>query len=233
VKLRLTRRNLILGLQLSIAISVLGKISIDPNSQEINDPTLKFPEQITLANWQQIDSQPFNDRAIPQSSDFKGRNIGGQIYHYTQNDRYLTITLRYLVDTNGDLRPVIKQKTGKIAPFVYEDTKVGEYGMYSDDRQAYLISCINPQGKTTVSSDRFRHNSLRYSLNFGRILDWFSGKGSILNKKCLWTHFALPLGNSTAEDLYPVLEAAWFDWDRWWSSHKSQLLIEKVGKREQ
>jgi cyanosortase A-associated protein len=214
VKLRLKKRNLVLGLQLLVAIAVLGKIMIDPASKEINDPTLKFPEKITLADWRQIDSQPLNDRSIPQSSDFQGRNIGGQIYHYTQNDRYLTITIRYLVDTNGDLRPVIKQTTGKITPFLYEDPNLGEYGMYSDDRQVYLISCINPQGKTTVTNDGFRHNSLRYSFNFDRILNWFSGQGSILNKHCLWVHFALPLGDSTPEYLYPVLKTAWFNWDR-------------------
>lgn len=214
------QRNWLLIIQLGIVGLVLGKLVVFPTQEQRKSHTpIVFPANVPLEQWQQVETNPISDGLIPKSEYFIGDNIGGQSYSYVAGDRSLEIKMRYLVDTNGDLKSYVKNYTGNIAPFLYEQANIGSYAMYPYEDKIYLTSCINPQGKTSISSDRFRNNSLRHSFNLRRILAWLTSQNGIVDRRCLWAYLSMPLDGDYPQDVDPLLEEAWFDWHQWWSQN--------------
>jgi len=99
---------------------------------------------------------------------------------------------------------------------------VGYYGVLTHEGKAYLSACINPRGESTVTEQQFRQSLYATDLQVGRILPWISGREPLLDRRCLWTLMSTPLpsGKNTdstaSEAAYKTLEAAWFNWFRWW-----------------
>ena len=212
-------RNYLLLAQLAVVLLVLGKLIISPTKENRPITPFIFPQTIPLEPWQQLSSKPLNDKLIPKSGYFAGENIGGHSYSYTWQNRSLEAKMRYLVNTNGDLKYYIKDYVGQLAPFLHEKEGVGVYSMYPYQDKVYLTACINPQGKTSINSDRFRHDGLRHTISLRRILIWLTTQHEIIDDRCLWAYLSIPLDNSPPEDIYPLLESAWFDWHQWWTQH--------------
>ena len=214
------RCNWLLIIQLAIVVLVLGKLIILPTKASKSRITpLVFPTHIPLQKWQQTETKALSGRTIPDSKYFIGDNLGGQSYSYIHQDRALEIKARYLVNTNGDLKSYVKQYTGAIAPFLREQEQIGSYVIYPYKDAVYLTACINPYGETSVTSDRFRHNSLRHSLNLIRIWRWLTSQNGVIDSRCLWVYLSMPLDNNSPEAVYPLLEAAWFDYYQWWAQN--------------
>ena len=214
------KRNWLLIIQLGIVGLVLGKSLFFPTQkdQKSHKPIV-FPAHVPLEKWQQVATNSISDRLVPQSGYFIGDNLGGQSYRYVADDRSLEIKMRYLVDTNGDLKSYVKNYTGNIAPFLHEQANIGSYAMYPYGNQVYLTACINPQGETSITSDRFRNNNLRHSINLRRIFAWLTSQNGIVDSRCLWAYLSMPLNRDSPEDVYPLLKEAWFDWHQWWSQN--------------
>ena len=70
-----------------------------------------------------------------------------------------------------------------------------------------------------MTSDRFRDHSLRHSLNLTRIWQWLTSTDGVIDSRCLWVELAMPLDNHSPDAIYPLLEAAWFDYHRWWTQN--------------
>ncbi len=202
-----------------LVILVLLKLVVYPTKENRSIAPINFPDRVPLGKWQQLESKSLADKLIPNSGYFVGENLGGYSYQYSLPDRSLTIEMRYLVHTNGDLKYFVKDYTGTIEPYLYEKPGIGFYSMYPGGDRVYLTTCINPYGDTSVTSDRFRRNSLHHAINLKRILIWLTSQHKIVDNRCLWAYLSMPVGDSPPEEDKPLLEDAWFDWHQWWTEN--------------
>ena len=215
--------NYLIAAQAFLVVFVLFKLVIYPSQENRSVVPINFPDSVPLDKWQQLESKSLEDKLIPDSGYFAGENIGGHSYKYSLPDRSLTIEMRYLVNTNGDLKYFVKDYTGSIEPYLYEQPGIGFYSMYPYGDRIYLTTCINPYGKTSVKSDRFRRNALRHAIDPKRILIWLTSQDKIIDNRCLWAYLSMPVRDSPPEAVYPLLEDAWFDWHQWWTENFKRL----------
>ena len=220
---RQTWHNYAIAVQAFVVVLVLLKLVIHPTKENRSVTSINFPESVPLGKWQQLESKSLEDKLIPKSGYFVGENVGGHSYKYSLSGGSLTIEMRYLVNTNGDLKYFVKDYTGSIETYLYEKPGIGSYSMYSRRDRVYLTTCINPYGETSVTSDRFRRNGLRHAINPKRILIWLTSQDTIVDNRCLWAYLSMPLQDSPPETVYPLLEDAWFNWHQWWTENYPKL----------
>ncbi|GAB4523364.1 MAG: hypothetical protein Tsb0014_00800 [Pleurocapsa sp.] len=216
--------RIILLIGIAIATSLtLGQSLVQSDKQSVRVAKYNFPESITLSQWDLLFTKPVNPNLVKLPAYITGTYISGKHYRYRQDEKHLEIEMRYLVDTDGDLKTFITSQTGELATALKEDGKGGFYSLYDDKNKAYLSACINPRGGSTVTSDRFKRNRLIYDTRINRIVPWLVGKADILDNRCLWAHLSLPLDRNTSTDeIYQMLETVWVDWYDWWRSHFPQ-----------
>lgn len=204
-----------LALIFSTGMLVLGKAILFPNPNKPKINTFVFPEQVPLGKWQPSVAIPIESLTKENSSLVAQKN-----YRYVKNDLPLDIQMRYWKDFyNADISAYIKENFAITSPTVMRQQKgVGYYGVGLDRQKAYLSSCINPRGNSTFTHSQFRNNRYLQDINFDRIMPILQGKEALLDHRCLWVHLSIPLGNSSPEATYQVLEQAWFDWYQWWQN---------------
>lgn len=192
----------------------LGKSFLHLEAQSPQFAHYQFPEAIVLSRWQ-FDSSRAIKSNFTQS--LSGELLTGKHYLYQQNRKYLEIEMRYVVDTQGDLKKLITNRTGELSPSLREDGAGGFYSVYADTDKVNLTACINPNGGSTVKSDRFRRNRILHDNHLKRIVPWLRGQKELLDKRCLWAHLSIPLDrNVSLDEQYRILETAWFDWYEYW-----------------
>lgn len=176
-----------------------------------------FPQVIPLADWAFADSQPIMPDQTPDSLDIPGEVVSGQRYHYHQGDAHLHIEMRYLAQTNGDLKALIKHQTGSLGTVLQSVEGVGEFSLFTQSAASQLDACINPRGTSTVTSDQFKRNRTLYDWQSGRFLGWILGQAPLHDNRCLWTRLTLSAAEAQKEgDLTQNLERVWLDWYPWW-----------------
>ncbi|MDZ7957544.1 MAG: cyanoexosortase A system-associated protein [Aulosira sp. DedQUE10] len=183
---------------------------------------LAFPATVVLSGNKMWESQALTDTVVQQSRQYDAV-ISGRRYRYRYQNIPLDIEMRYVVGTLGNVEGMIYNNTnlklpmGKIFQTVRQQPGVGYYGLFAYKNQAYLSSCINPQGESTVSTEQFLHNRHIYNLRFRRLLPWLLGEESFFDRRCLWAHLSTPVNNSDYQSAYQRIEKAWFDCYRWWN----------------
>ncbi|HEY9693942.1 MAG TPA: cyanoexosortase A system-associated protein [Oculatellaceae cyanobacterium] len=198
----------------AFAILVLGKVILDPSIVKDTSTTFEFPSVVPLPQWQLIES-----KALP------GRNLRmpGKQYRYIQNQLPLDIDIRYVIETDGNIKQLIGKhtsinfSTAEPTLRIRQQPGVGFYGVYVDQERAYLDACINARGSSTFTSEQFIDNRKRYELQFNRLLAYLIADQSLRERRCLWSHLSIPLNDSSTETAYHNLETAWFSWYKWWS----------------
>ena len=206
-KLRLPLLAVIFG----SVFCVLGKTILPPTAAKIT-PSV-FPTAVPLAAWQLEKSRPLATIAqIPEY--FSGRH-----YRYMQNDLPLDIEMRYMANTPGHVKYFIRSvlpSLNQLSLTLRQQEGVGFYYLFAYQQRAYLSTCINSRGGSTVTETQFQQNRYRYDINLGRLVPWLLGQQPFQDKRCLWAHLSIPLKNSASGDAYQTLEKAWFDWYQWW-----------------
>lgn len=199
----------------------LGRAIIVPTASKAKVPPFVFPSTVPLPGWQLNNSHSLT-APIADSNYLSGRH-----YLYNQNGQTLDIEIRYVVNTKGDVESFI-QNYSPIAGFpsqflltLRQQKGIGFYSLFTDKQRAYLSTCINSRGGTTVTVSQFRRNrdiyDNIYSMRFKeRLLPWLQGQGSIRDMRCLWAHLSTSVKDSSPEDAYQTLEKAWFSWYQWW-----------------
>jgi len=177
-----------------------------------------FPQVISLADWTLMDSQPLTLDQIPYSQDIPGDVVSGQRYHYRQDNADLQIEMRYLTDTNGDLKTLIKHQTGSLGAVLQSMKNVGDFSLFIQSSAGQLDACINPRGTSTVTSDQFKRNRTLYDWQSGRFLGWILGQSPLHDNRCLWTRMTLSI-NSASVELSPRLKTTWADWHQLWQQN--------------
>ncbi|MBD2345494.1 cyanoexosortase A system-associated protein [Anabaena subtropica] len=209
-----------LALIFGAGILVLGKSIFFPNTDKPKINTFVFPQEVPLGEWQA-------SVAIPVKSLTK-ENLDSSTqkhYRYFKNNLPLDIQMRYLENFyHADIGVYIKHNLGIESPTVVRQKKeVGYYGVGIDKQTAYLSSCINPRGGSTFTHPQFRNNRFSEDINLNRIMPILMGQEALLDKRCLWVHLSIPLGNSSPEEAYQLLEKAWFSWYQWWQPRFPKL----------
>lgn len=187
-------------------------------TRTIAAPTV-LADAIELPEWR---SQSPQSLPIPEA---KAKELrAAALYQYDQGDRQLNIEMRYLEKSDTSVRNLMLQY-GKATPTVpFENTvrhgQAGYYSLFTEGDTAYLSSCINPKGETTVTAAQFTQNRYAYDLRFDRAIPILLGQVSLQDSRCLWTYMTLAIAPNTADETaYPVLEAAWKHWQTHWQSH--------------
>lgn len=215
-------RTALLGITAIAIAFTLGKSVISPRLQSPQIADYTFPESIALSEWELLLSKPVNPDGIPNAASISGKFIAGKHYRYRQNEKYLDldIEMRYLVNTDGDVKIFILSHTGELSPGLRQDGKGGFYSLYSHEGKAYLHACINPRGGSTITSDHFKRNRMLNDTPIERILPWLLGQAELHDKRCLWAILSIPLDlDSSVEETYRTLETVWFDWHDWWRAN--------------
>lgn len=190
---------------------VLGKTSL-PSTAAKSAPFV-FPTTVPLPAWlpqkSAIVTAPITE--VPEY-------LYGKQYRYIQNELTLDIEMRYMVNTPGHVKYFIRSvlpSPGQLTYTLRQQKGVGFYYIFEHQRRAYLSTCINSRGGTTVTELQFQQNRYRYDIHLSRLLPWLVGEEPFQDKRCLWAQLSIPLNNSTG-DTYQTLEKAWFDWYQWW-----------------
>ncbi len=201
-----------LALIFSTGMLVLGKVILFPNPDKPKINTFVFPEEIPLAKWQPSVASP-----IKSLTKENPNLVAEKHYRYVKNDLPLDIEMRYLQNLyNVDIDAYIKQNFAiKSSAVMRQQEGIGYYGVGLDKQKAYLSTCINPRGNSTFTHTQFRNNRYK-DISFDRIMPILQGQEALLDKRCLWVHLSIPLGNSSPEVAYQVLEQAWLSWYQWW-----------------
>jgi cyanosortase A-associated protein len=202
-------------------ILVLGKSIIYPTNAingVVRPAAFTFPSAVPLPEWQPLASQPLNSPITPPLE-----LLARRLYRYEQKNLSLDIEMQYTIEKGGNIINFIRSYTTiplsaisvELRRDRYQPT-VGFYTLFVHQKRAYLISCINPLGNSTVTSPQFHRNRYTYDLKFERIVKWLFSRENIRDFRCLWTQISIPLNHISLEDAYPVLEKVWFAWYRWW-----------------
>ena len=168
-------RPIVLAITFVSTIFTLSKVTLDSNLGKYS--TFTFPATLPLANWKPLDSKALDNQNY-QDTGF----ISGRLYQYIQNDVPLDIEMRYEA-TNGEFKKFLEKYTAlkslpkKPLPITKYQQGVGYYILFTDKNKAYLGSCINPRGGTTVNYEQFSHNRNTYDLKLNRIFPWLIGSG--------------------------------------------------------
>lgn len=233
-------RTPLLILTFANILFVFGRLILDPNIGKRTVTPFVFPPVVSLPQWQLVASNPLKNQTVEQPP-FGKLIFPGRQYRYIQNDlpassgastarrslaplASLDIKMRYLVETDGDVKQFIKDNTAIRFLFdqpllvVRQQEGLGFYGLFVYEKRAYLDACINSRGGSTFTKEQFSDNRIKYDVQFNRLLPWLLGQQALHDKRCLWTHLSIPLNQSSPESAYLMLEKAWFSWYQWWST---------------
>jgi cyanosortase A-associated protein len=194
------------GVSLGILLSFL------PLSQ----PKIDFPDRVSLELTQgQLASIKSESLPVPKSLEAIARRYS---FSNFKIDSYY-ITNR----ASGDLPGLLKQVNDLTIPATKWKTKEssgkGYYAIFNHNGQAYLSSCINPQGDTTVDAGQFQRNRNRYNLNPSRFAFYALGLTDLRDKRCLWVTI------STPERSGADLEKIWLEWLDYWQPRFPKYFI--------
>ena len=210
----------LLAVNLTVVLFVLGKSILDPNFAK--GTPFDFPPEVSLPEWQFLENNPLkvNSKEGNVSSVFKA----GRKYRYFQNNIPLDIEMRYVVRTQGQVEQFITQHPSiqssppqEISGKMRQQQGIGFYTVFVHQERAYLSSCINPYGGSTVTTEQFNHNRNTYDPQLSRLLPVLLGREDWRDYRCLWTYMSIPLKNSSSEEAYQTLEKVWISWYEWWS----------------
>jgi cyanosortase A-associated protein len=203
-------------------LCTIGKLILDADAASRQVSNFAFPANVLLKDGQIVESQLLTDSAIQEQKKYDA-TIAGRRYRYRYDSILLDIEMRYIIGTLGNVEEFIKNNTtinlppSKLFKTVRYQEGIGYYGLFIYQNKAYLSSCINPQGNSTVSTKQFFNNRNIYNIRLNRLLPWLLGEQSFFDRRCLWAHLSTPINDSDYQTTYKVLEKAWFACYLWWN----------------
>jgi cyanosortase A-associated protein len=177
-----------------------------------------FPATIPLAGWQPVDHYP-----LTSPEDKKLTPIASQAYQYQGNGKTLTIEMRYLTATKGDVTQFMRWYSkipDSVATEVHQQPGKGSYVFLTYQNKAYLSSCINPQGQSTATGRQYLQSKVISGINPKQLLGWLVAKDTLFDQRCLWSHLSLPVKSpADLEATHGLLRETWGLWYDWWQTN--------------
>lgn len=200
---------------------------IEPTAGNRQAASFVFPDSVPLNSWQSIASESLIHEKT-EREDNQDFIKSGKVYTYSKDDIPLRIEMRYLVGTRGDIDNLIQEQTTIPLEIIKQGEEkqlegIGFHTLFVYQDRAYLNSCINPSGNSTVTGKQFSQNLYANSFNYNVLLAWLLGKASIRDRRCLWTQLSIPIIESEPEKTYSILENSWQEWYQWWQSRFPSL----------
>ena len=204
-----------------------GKLILFPSAaRQFAPAAFEFPTAVPLSGWQLSAARPLEHE--PNNQKARQNLLSSKLYRYEpntseQNASPLQIEMRYTVDTSGNVLGFLRNYTSvslaSVQPSLRDERHregMGYYLVFVDQQRAYLTSCINPRGESTVTLPQFRHNRYTYDMRADRIFDWLLSAEGIRDDRCLWVNMSTPLEKNLPQAAYSRLENAWSSWYHWW-----------------
>lgn len=202
------------------------------NLREVS--TQNFPQPTSLPDLQQIES-----KSLPEHKFSKTQVAIGRQYRYrvgsvapleNRQQQSIDIQVRYITDgvaiqpAMTNLLPAFTDisATVLVPATTRERPDVGEYSLFVHKDKAYLSTCINPQGITTITGDKFHANSNPNPLKgipVNRLLPWILGQQTLRDSRCIWTVLSTPIDRAAPDGTMKTLETIGLTWIRWWQAN--------------
>ena len=221
-----------------------GKLILfPPAARQFAPAAFEFPAAVPLSGWQLAATRPLEQE--PNNQKARQNLLSGKLYSYQQtiskpnaseqntsepNASSLQIEMRYTIDTSGNVLGFLRNYTSvslaAVQPSLRDERHregMGYYLVFVDQQRAYLTSCINPRGDSTVTLPQFRHNRYTYDMRADRIFHWLLNAEGIRDDRCLWVNMSTSLEKNPPQVAYSRLENAWSSWYHWWQPRFPQL----------
>lgn len=230
------RHALALSTLVGVAVALIGSVAVPQTGRRSVRP-YQFPEAIPLARWEHIHSQPIPFPA--QDRQGHDRVMAAQRYTYKSTGKSAGITVEikafYIVGTLGNVKGFVEQwapvngdKTQEtqarqsqetIQNWMPQSLEGGSYGLFTDGNWVYLSSCVNPRGGSTWTDEEFLHNRHQFDIRLKRLLPVLLGQESLRDRRCVWSHLAMPTRGQSVEVAFTQLTEVWKPWLSWWTGH--------------
>jgi cyanosortase A-associated protein len=187
-------------------------IILKPFFSSQTKPHYQFPHAVPLSGWEHYATGSVNTELVRPPAHITGQFLAGKRYVYGQKDLRLDIEMRYLKETDGDLKSFIHSQFQTISSSLRYHPQLGSYVVYHRYDRAFLTACLNSQGGSTVTSDQFRLNRILYDSRPVRILTWLKGTTNLQDRRCLWAHLSIPFSPTRSPKVtYLSLESVWVE----------------------
>ncbi|MGY6530131.1 MAG: archaeosortase/exosortase family protein [Cyanobacterium sp.] len=181
-----------------------------------------FPEKIEFPDWNLQKSivtstnPVFRDNdpivSIEQlRSEQRGWNIilSERSYVYGKRESILTVNLRYVVNTFASLEGYYNKNFHDL-PIMQDSDPVlinnNDYLQFTYDNNKFLTTCVNVEGKSSITSNQFVSYYQDLYLNFPKLWQWLKGERLIQDRRCLWIEVSMAKdSNLPREDLNNLL----------------------------
>jgi cyanosortase A-associated protein len=229
-KLELGRLCWVAGLSI-ICMAILGHTLFRTDKRQLllGQHPYQFPTQISVSSlpqWQQLEGQALTIKDPTQIQ----TNTAHQ-YQFQRQGRVLQAQIWYLRYIEGNVSRYVNLYTPITSTLALQPTfqpQVGHASVVVSGRRAYLNSCINPQGPSTITESQFAHNRYAHDLNLGRVLMWGLGQQDLLDRRCLFTSLSISLDPPaspsavstplTEAQAKQILQDFWRPWHQLWQS---------------
>jgi cyanosortase A-associated protein len=141
-----------------------------------------------LSGWQ-LSEQVAIPVELPQSR--YDRIIGGQRYSYYQGTQKLTVDLRDVQDTSGDIG-LLRDKylappslNRKLQPQTH-NIKAGSYQTLVENGQTTIHTCLSANGQFSTTANEFRQNAYHQTLELQQWGGWILGHHPLIASHCFW-----------------------------------------------
>ena len=182
--------------------------------------SFSFPDRIPLKSWQFVNTKSISNRQLEKDKQEK-LIAWGKSYIYSKDNLSLEVEMLYLVGTRGNVHSVLEKQVAIPANLLKKANvrkleDIGFYLHFHDRHKAYLSSCINPRGNTSVTQKQFSQNRYIHDLKYSLLLSWLFGQATIRDRRCLLTNLSISLEDLQPEIANKILREVWQDWYLWW-----------------
>ncbi len=195
-------------------VLVAGRIVIDPNLGQ--DSVFEFPNQVQLDQAQFVAGQAIETKSLLRD----WGDIKGYEYTYQQDNQAFKVKIHYLPESDGDMASyrsaygIDSQKA--VVKSQQQQGQTGFYDRFEHEQTAYLSSCINPRGSSTVTHAQFFANRNTYDLKLDRAIPVILGTEDLRDSRCLWVTISAPIANQSVDAVHQQLVAVWQEIYAWW-----------------
>jgi cyanosortase A-associated protein len=183
-----------------ITIGIIGcilRVSLQPLAA---DPVSRLraensPPRINrlLSDWQLSEQVAI---PIELGTSQYDRMIGGQRYIYYQGTQKLTVDLRDVQATSGDIGLlrnkylVVPSLSQQRRPQTYS-IKAGSYQTLVENGQTTIHTCFSANSQFSTTNHEFRQNAYHQTLELQQWRGWLLGRHPLIINRCFWIQMTL------------------------------------------
>lgn len=189
---KFTRLLILRACSLGILLTLVMKVFVKSSPYE-------FPKNLAWHKWES--TKTFNNN-------YYHTKIQGRGYTTEESDNSLKVEVYYIPNNLTGNKHIIKeyQKSESLPENikVVKSEPIGYYGLFTENNQTYLNTCIHPEGKTAFTHPQFA-NLATQNLKT-RLLPWILGISDLRDWRCFWVNMSLSLDSLTEEEAQDILQ---------------------------